>query len=75
MSFGQHADYHCIHGYTTPSGEYWVRMVCSERGWYPEPKCLSKYISAIHSILLELSKVCAAEIVPMEHKMDGTKSS
>ncbi|XP_074894993.1 complement factor H-like isoform X1 [Buteo buteo] len=42
MSFGQHADYHCIHGYTTPSGEYWVRMVCSERGWYPEPKCLKK---------------------------------
>uniref|UniRef100_A0A663EIV5 Complement factor H n=1 Tax=Aquila chrysaetos chrysaetos TaxID=223781 RepID=A0A663EIV5_AQUCH len=42
MSFGQHADYHCIRGYTTPSGEYWVRMVCSERGWYPEPKCLKK---------------------------------
>uniref|UniRef100_A0A8B9Z170 Sushi domain-containing protein n=1 Tax=Buteo japonicus TaxID=224669 RepID=A0A8B9Z170_9AVES len=42
MSFGQHADYHCIHGYTTPSGEYWVRMVCSERGWYPEPKCLKQ---------------------------------
>ncbi|XP_054689181.1 complement factor H [Grus americana] len=40
MRFGQHADYHCNNGYSTPSGEYWVRMVCSERGWSPEPKCL-----------------------------------
>ncbi|XP_065531391.1 complement factor H isoform X1 [Lathamus discolor] len=40
MSFGQHADYHCNTGYSTPSGRYWVRMVCSERGWSPEPKCL-----------------------------------
>ncbi|NWR63193.1 CFAH factor, partial [Bucorvus abyssinicus] len=40
MKFGQHLDYHCISGYSTPSGEYWVRMVCSERGWSPEPKCL-----------------------------------
>ena len=52
MRFGQHADYHCVNGYSTPSGEYWARMVCSERGWYPEPKCLSKYISTIWSILL-----------------------
>ncbi|XP_009571686.1 PREDICTED: complement factor H-like, partial [Fulmarus glacialis] len=42
MRFGQHADYHCNDGYSTPSGAYWVRMVCSERGWSPEPKCLKK---------------------------------
>ncbi|XP_068262726.1 complement factor H-like [Nyctibius grandis] len=42
MRFGQHADYHCNDGYLTPSGEYWVQMVCSERGWSPEPKCLKK---------------------------------
>ncbi|XP_030349827.1 complement factor H isoform X1 [Strigops habroptila] len=40
MRFGQHADYHCNTGYSTPSGRSWVRMVCSERGWSPEPKCL-----------------------------------
>ncbi|NXV85918.1 CFAH factor, partial [Calonectris borealis] len=42
MRFGQHADYHCNNGYSTPSGAYWVQMVCSERGWSPEPKCLKK---------------------------------
>ncbi|NXE07892.1 CFAH factor, partial [Lophotis ruficrista] len=42
MRFGQHVDYYCNNGYSTPSGEYWVRMVCSERGWSPEPKCLKK---------------------------------
>ncbi|NXF51435.1 CFAH factor, partial [Oceanites oceanicus] len=42
MRFGQHADYYCNDGYSTPSGVYWVRMVCSERGWSPEPKCLKK---------------------------------
>ncbi|KAK2541560.1 Cfh [Columba livia] len=40
MRFGQHADYHCNDGYSTPSGRYWVQVVCSERGWSPEPKCL-----------------------------------
>ncbi|KAM7106224.1 complement factor H isoform 2-T2 [Ciconia maguari] len=39
---GQYVDYHCNNGYSTPSGERWVQMVCSERGWYPEPKCLKK---------------------------------
>uniref|UniRef100_A0A8B9Q310 Sushi domain-containing protein n=1 Tax=Apteryx owenii TaxID=8824 RepID=A0A8B9Q310_APTOW len=37
---GQQADYHCRRGYSTPSGENWVRVVCSARGWLPEPKCL-----------------------------------
>nr|XP_013816650.1 PREDICTED: complement factor H [Apteryx mantelli mantelli] len=37
---GQQADYHCHRGYSTPSGENWVRVVCSARGWLPEPKCL-----------------------------------
>uniref|UniRef100_A0A8C0EYW3 Sushi domain-containing protein n=1 Tax=Bubo bubo TaxID=30461 RepID=A0A8C0EYW3_BUBBB len=40
MRVGQHVDYHCANGYSTPSGHYWVRIVCSGRGWSPEPKCL-----------------------------------
>ncbi|XP_074764332.1 complement factor H [Athene noctua] len=40
MRVGQHADYHCANGYSTPSGHYWVRIACSGRGWSPEPKCL-----------------------------------
>ncbi|XP_065513047.1 complement factor H-related protein 4-like [Caloenas nicobarica] len=40
MRFGQHADYRCNNGYSTPSGRSWVQVVCSERGWSPEPKCL-----------------------------------
>uniref|UniRef100_A0A8B9SA23 Sushi domain-containing protein n=1 Tax=Apteryx owenii TaxID=8824 RepID=A0A8B9SA23_APTOW len=46
---GQQADYHCRRGYSTPSGENWVRVVCSARGWLPEPKCLSKYISTLEN--------------------------
>ncbi|XP_009883235.1 PREDICTED: complement factor H, partial [Charadrius vociferus] len=42
MGFGQHADYYCNYGYSTPNGEYWVRMFCTKRGWSPEPKCLKK---------------------------------
>ncbi|NXI40181.1 CFAH factor, partial [Galbula dea] len=42
MRFGQHADYHCTDGYSTPNGEYWGRTMCSETGWSPEPKCLKK---------------------------------
>ncbi|KFW68593.1 Complement factor H, partial [Pygoscelis adeliae] len=42
MRFGQQIDYSCNNGYSTPSGESWVPMVCSERGWSPEPKCLKK---------------------------------
>ncbi|KAM6079502.1 complement factor H isoform 2-T2 [Theristicus caerulescens] len=42
MMFGQYADYYCKNGYSTPGGEYWARIVCSERGWSPEPKCLKK---------------------------------
>ncbi|NXE32792.1 CFAH factor, partial [Ptilorrhoa leucosticta] len=40
--FGQTVDYYCLDGYSTPTGDYWVRIVCSERGWFPEPKCLKK---------------------------------
>ncbi|NXS85431.1 CFAH factor, partial [Erpornis zantholeuca] len=40
--FGQTVDYYCLDGYSTPTGEYWVRITCSERGWFPEPKCLKK---------------------------------
>ncbi|KAM6262910.1 complement factor H-like isoform 2-T2 [Spheniscus humboldti] len=42
MRFGQQTYYYCNDGYSTPSGEYWALMVCSERGWSPEPKCLKK---------------------------------
>ncbi|KAM6305694.1 complement factor H-related protein 4-like [Aegotheles albertisi] len=42
MTFGQHAHYYCNNGYSTPSGEHWVQMVCSESGWSPEPKCFKK---------------------------------
>ncbi|XP_064371830.1 complement factor H isoform X2 [Dromaius novaehollandiae] len=40
MGIEQQADYRCDNGYSTPSGENWVRIVCSARGWFPEPKCL-----------------------------------
>ncbi|KAM4773144.1 complement factor H [Cyanocitta cristata] len=40
--FGQTVDYYCLDGYSTPTGEFWVRIYCSERGWSPEPKCLKK---------------------------------
>ncbi|NXC09110.1 CFAH factor, partial [Orthonyx spaldingii] len=40
--FGQTVDYHCLDGYSTPTGEYWVRITCSVGGWSPEPKCLKK---------------------------------
>lgn len=50
--FGQTVDYYCLNGYSTPTGAFWVRATCSETGWFPEPKCLSKYISTICSILL-----------------------
>ncbi|XP_074733340.1 complement factor H-like [Strix uralensis] len=42
MRVGQHVDYQCANGYSTPSGHSWVRIVCSGRGWSPEPKCLRK---------------------------------
>ncbi|NXK48415.1 CFAH factor, partial [Chauna torquata] len=42
MRVGQYADYYCHNGYSTPSGEYWVRIICSKVGWNPEPKCLKK---------------------------------
>ncbi|KAF1536468.1 Complement factor H, partial [Eudyptula minor] len=42
VRFGQQIYYYCNDGYSTPSGEYWALMVCSERGWSPEPKCLKK---------------------------------
>ncbi|NWS07731.1 CFAH factor, partial [Motacilla alba] len=40
--FGQTIDYYCLDDYSTPTGEYWVRVTCTERGWFPEPKCLRK---------------------------------
>ncbi|XP_019147233.3 complement factor H isoform X2 [Corvus cornix cornix] len=40
--FGQSVDYYCLDDYSTPTGEVWVRIYCSERGWSPEPKCLKK---------------------------------
>ncbi|NXM50324.1 CFAH factor, partial [Gymnorhina tibicen] len=40
--FGQTVDYRCLDGYSTPTGHYWVRISCTERGWSPEPKCLKK---------------------------------
>ncbi|XP_063262791.1 complement factor H-like [Prinia subflava] len=40
--FGQTIDYRCLDGYSTPTGHYWVRSTCTERGWSPEPKCLKK---------------------------------
>ncbi|NWV13177.1 CFAH factor, partial [Ptilonorhynchus violaceus] len=42
MRFGQRVHYYCIDGYSTPSGVTWVEILCSERGWSPEPKCLKK---------------------------------
>ncbi|NXX94416.1 CFAH factor, partial [Centropus bengalensis] len=52
MSFGQHVHYYCIKGYSSPGGEYWVEIVCSELGWTPEPKCLKtcevKYLENGH---------------------------
>ncbi|XP_064283972.1 complement factor H isoform X1 [Passer domesticus] len=40
--FGQTVDYYCLDGYSTPTGDYWVRITCTERGWFPEPKCRKK---------------------------------
>ncbi|XP_018767612.3 complement factor H [Serinus canaria] len=40
--FGQTIDYSCLDGYSTPTEDYWVRVTCTERGWFPEPKCLKK---------------------------------
>ncbi|KAF1470138.1 Complement factor H, partial [Megadyptes antipodes antipodes] len=42
VRFGEQTHYYCNDGYSTPSGELWVLVVCSERGWSPEPKCLKK---------------------------------
>ncbi|XP_074008515.1 complement factor H [Numenius arquata] len=42
MRPGQQATYSCNSGYSTPSGHSWVHMVCSERGWSPQPKCLKE---------------------------------
>ncbi|NXP08630.1 CFAH factor, partial [Thinocorus orbignyianus] len=40
--FGQYAVYQCNHGYVTPRGANRDQMICSERGWWPRPKCLKK---------------------------------
>ncbi|KAM6124478.1 LOW QUALITY PROTEIN: complement factor H-like [Pterocles gutturalis] len=40
MRFGQHVYYYCDNGYSSLNGHYYGEMVCSESGWYPEPKCL-----------------------------------
>ncbi|NXT71221.1 CFAH factor, partial [Chaetops frenatus] len=40
--FEQTVDYFCFDGYSTPTGDFWVRIRCSEMGWFPEPKCLKK---------------------------------
>ncbi|NXC38026.1 CFAH factor, partial [Penelope pileata] len=37
---GQYVYYECLRGYTTPGGTQWATIVCSARGWDPEPKCL-----------------------------------
>uniref|UniRef100_A0A8B9ENA7 Sushi domain-containing protein n=1 Tax=Anser cygnoides TaxID=8845 RepID=A0A8B9ENA7_ANSCY len=47
MRIGQYVEYYCRNGYSTPSGERVVRMVCSKGGWNPEPKCL-KICSVTH---------------------------
>ncbi|NWT66601.1 CFAH factor, partial [Prunella himalayana] len=41
-SFGQTVYYQCLNGYLSPTGDDWVLITCSERGWFPEPKCLKK---------------------------------
>ncbi|NXI30986.1 CFAH factor, partial [Sterrhoptilus dennistouni] len=40
--FGQSVYYYCLDGYSTPTGRSWVLITCTERGWFPEPKCLKK---------------------------------
>ncbi|NXN86104.1 CFAH factor, partial [Bombycilla garrulus] len=40
--FGQSVYYHCLNGYSTPDGDRWVLITCSEMGWSPQPKCLKK---------------------------------
>ncbi|NXU39020.1 CFAH factor, partial [Drymodes brunneopygia] len=40
--FGQTVYYYCSDGYSTPTGDKWVLITCSEMGWFPEPKCLKK---------------------------------
>ncbi|NWR28295.1 CFAH factor, partial [Tachuris rubrigastra] len=42
MGVGQSVEYRCIEGYSTLSGAIWQVIMCSERGWLPEPKCLKK---------------------------------
>ncbi|XP_021259830.1 complement factor H isoform X2 [Numida meleagris] len=42
MRIGQSIYYHCLEGYSTPSGEYHFQIVCSQGGWKPEPACLKK---------------------------------
>ncbi|OXB84184.1 UNVERIFIED_CONTAM: hypothetical protein H355_007067 [Colinus virginianus] len=44
MRIGQPIYYHCAEGYVTPNEEQWFRIVCSQGGWKPEPKCLKKCI-------------------------------
>ncbi|NXG09896.1 CFAH factor, partial [Sakesphorus luctuosus] len=50
MRFRQSVDYRCNDGYSTPIGHTWDRIVCSETGWSPEPKCLKKcYVSQLEN--------------------------
>ncbi|XP_067996989.1 complement factor H isoform X1 [Melanerpes formicivorus] len=42
MMAGQHIDYYCFPGYSTPTGESWVRAACTGGDWSPEPKCLKQ---------------------------------
>ncbi|XP_051481399.1 complement factor H [Apus apus] len=42
MTVGQHSIYYCNRGYSSPNGRGWIQIVCSERGWSPEPKCLKE---------------------------------
>ncbi|NXN27810.1 CFAH factor, partial [Nycticryphes semicollaris] len=39
VRIGQTAIYECNYGYSTDNGEKTAQVVCSERGWFPEPKC------------------------------------
>ncbi|NWQ68254.1 CFAH factor, partial [Neopipo cinnamomea] len=42
MGLGQTVEYSCIEGYSTLNERTWQKISCSERGWFPEPKCLKK---------------------------------
>ncbi|OXB68291.1 hypothetical protein ASZ78_016692 [Callipepla squamata] len=44
MRIGQSIYYYCAEGYVTPNEENWSRIVCSQGGWKPEPKCLKKCV-------------------------------